>query len=141
MTRARNVELKLDVKLEARTRAVEPCEFVAQGSTVVAFGHYPRVTKATEKRFDADCAMVFTLRDGRVASFRKFADSAGINAVFGELTVRRHDVHRRVDRRRARVRMRHPPTPAATSDSNSCLLECGGQPAIRRHDTSSLPLS
>jgi hypothetical protein len=61
----------------------EPREFVAQGNTVVALGHYRAVTKATGKRFDADFAMVFTLRDGKVASFREFTDSAGINAAFG----------------------------------------------------------
>ncbi len=61
----------------------EPREFVAQGNTVVAIGHYRAVTKATGKRFDADFAMVFTLRDGKVASFREFTDSAGINAAFG----------------------------------------------------------
>jgi ketosteroid isomerase-like protein len=60
----------------------EPREFVAQGNTVVALGHYRAVTKATGKRFDADFAMVFTLRDGKVASFREFTDSAGINAAF-----------------------------------------------------------
>ena len=61
----------------------EPREFVAQGNTVVAIGHYRAVTKATGKRFDADFAMVFTLRDGKVATFREFTDSAGINAAFG----------------------------------------------------------
>jgi hypothetical protein len=61
----------------------EPREFVAQGNTVVALGHYRAVSKATGKRFDADFAMVFTLRDGKVTSFREFTDSAGINAAFG----------------------------------------------------------
>ena len=60
----------------------EPREFVAQGDTVVAIGHYRAVTKATGKRFDSDFAMVFTLRNGKVASFREFTDSAGINAAF-----------------------------------------------------------
>jgi len=60
----------------------EPREFIAQGDTVVAIGHYRAVTKATGKTFDADFVMVFTLRDGKVATFREFTDSAGINAAF-----------------------------------------------------------
>ena len=60
----------------------EPCESIAQGDTVVAIGHYRAVTKATGKTFDADFVMVFTLRDGKVATFREFTDSAGINAAF-----------------------------------------------------------
>ena len=60
----------------------EPREFVAQGNTVVAIGHYRARTKSTGKTFDSDFVMVFTMRDGKVAAFREFADSAGINAAF-----------------------------------------------------------
>jgi uncharacterized protein len=60
----------------------EPREFVAQGETVVAIGHYRAVTRATGRLFDADFVMVFTLRAGRIATFREFTDSAGINAAF-----------------------------------------------------------
>jgi uncharacterized protein len=60
----------------------EPREFVAQGDNVVARGHYRAVTKATGRTFDSDFVMVFTLRDGRVAAFQEFTDSAGINAAF-----------------------------------------------------------
>jgi hypothetical protein len=60
----------------------EPREFIAQGNTVVAIGHYRAVTKATGKRFDVDFVMVFTLRDGKVSAFREFTDSAAINAAF-----------------------------------------------------------
>ena len=60
----------------------EPREFVAQGNTVVAIGHYRAVTKATGRTFDSPFVMVFTLRDGKVASFREFSDSAAINAAF-----------------------------------------------------------
>ena len=60
----------------------EPREFVAQGDTVVAIGHYRAVTKATGRTFDSPFVMVFTLRDGKVASFREFTDSAAINAAF-----------------------------------------------------------
>ena len=60
----------------------EPREFVAQGETVVAIGHYRAVTKATGKPFESDFVMVFTLRNGKVATFREFTDSAAINAAF-----------------------------------------------------------
>ena len=60
----------------------DPREFIAQGDTVVAVGHYRAVTKSTKKRFDSDFVMVFTLRNGKVAAFREFTDSAAVNAAF-----------------------------------------------------------
>ena len=60
----------------------EPREFVAQGDKVVAIGHYRAVTKVTGKTFESDFVMVFTLREGKVATFQEFTDSAGINAAF-----------------------------------------------------------
>ena len=60
----------------------EPREFVAQGDTVVAIGHYRATVKATGRTFDSDFVMVFTLRDGKVATFREFTDSAAVNAAF-----------------------------------------------------------
>jgi uncharacterized protein len=60
----------------------EPREFVAQGEKVVAIGHYRAVTKPTGKSFESDFVMVFTLRDGKIARFQEFTDSAGINAAF-----------------------------------------------------------
>jgi ketosteroid isomerase-like protein len=60
----------------------EPREFVAQGDTVVAIGHYRAKTRATGKIFDSPFAMVFTFRNGKVAAFREFTDSAAINGAF-----------------------------------------------------------
>jgi hypothetical protein len=60
----------------------EPREFVAQADKVVAIGHYRAVSKPAGKSFESDFVMVFTLRDGRVARFQEFTDSAGINAAF-----------------------------------------------------------
>ena len=60
----------------------EPREFVAQGDMVVAIGHYRAKTKATGRTFDSPFAMVFTLRNGKIAAFREFTDSAAINAAF-----------------------------------------------------------
>lgn len=59
----------------------EPQEFVAMGNKVVALGHYTaNITGGG--RFDADFAMVFTLRDGKVVAFQEFTDSAGVNAAY-----------------------------------------------------------
>jgi len=60
----------------------EPREFVAEGDTVVAVGHYRATTKKTGKAFESDFVMVFTFRDGKVATFREFTDSAAVNAAF-----------------------------------------------------------
>ena len=60
----------------------EPREFIAQGDKVVAIGHYRAQTKATGRTFESDFVMVFTLRDGKVAGFQEFTDSAAINAAF-----------------------------------------------------------
>src|SRR6266849_8180665 len=59
----------------------EPKEFVATGDKVVALGHYTATTPIG-KGFDSDFAMVFTLRNGKVARFQEFCDSAAINAAY-----------------------------------------------------------
>jgi ketosteroid isomerase-like protein len=60
----------------------EPREFVAQGNTVVAIGHYRAVAKTTTRSFESDFVMVFTLEGGKVTRFREFTDSAAVNAAF-----------------------------------------------------------
>lgn len=59
----------------------EPKEFVASGDKVVALGHYTAKTPIG-KGFDADFAMVFTLKNGKVVAFQEFSDSAAINAAY-----------------------------------------------------------
>ena len=59
----------------------EPREFIATGDKVVTLGHYTATT-STGKKFDADFAMVFALRDGKVTAFQEFTDSAAINAAY-----------------------------------------------------------
>jgi ketosteroid isomerase-like protein len=59
----------------------EPKEFVASGDKVVALGHYAATT-STKGSFESDFAMVFTLRNGKVARFQEFCDSAAINAAY-----------------------------------------------------------
>jgi hypothetical protein len=59
----------------------EPREFIATGNKVVALGHYVGTT-SVGKGFDLDWAMVFTLRNGKVAHFQEFTDSAAVNASY-----------------------------------------------------------
>jgi len=59
----------------------EPKEFIATGDKVVALGHYTATTPIG-KTFDADFAMVFTLRNGKVSEFQEFTDSAALNAAY-----------------------------------------------------------
>ncbi len=59
----------------------EPKEFIATGDKVVELGHYTATTSA-KKDFDADFAMVFTLRNGKVVRFQEFTNLAALNAAF-----------------------------------------------------------
>ncbi|HZT60935.1 MAG TPA: nuclear transport factor 2 family protein [Pyrinomonadaceae bacterium] len=53
-----------------------PHTFVAEGDTVVALGEYEGTYKATGRRFSAPFAHVWTLRDGKVARFQQYTDTA-----------------------------------------------------------------
>jgi len=59
----------------------EPQQFIASDDKVVTLGHYTSTTP-TGKTFDADFAMVFTLRNGKVTAFQEFTNSAGLDAAF-----------------------------------------------------------
>jgi ketosteroid isomerase-like protein len=59
----------------------EPRQYVAEGDTVVALGHY-RATTSTGKSFESDWVMVFTIRNDKIASFQEFTDVAAINDAF-----------------------------------------------------------
>jgi uncharacterized protein len=54
----------------------DPREFVAEGNTVVALGNYRFVSKATQRAYETDWAMVWRFRDGRVAEWTTLKDSA-----------------------------------------------------------------
>ncbi len=60
----------------------EPREFIAQGDKVVALGHYHGAVKGTGRSFETEWAMVFTLKNGKIARFREYTDSYGIVAAF-----------------------------------------------------------
>jgi len=60
----------------------EPREFVAQGDKVVALGTYNWRVKNTGREYGGDWAHVVTVRDGRIAGFHEFMDSARAEAAF-----------------------------------------------------------
>ncbi len=60
----------------------EPQEFVAQRDKVVVLGAYAARPKGTGRRYASDWVMIFTIADGRIVSFREFADSAGLNDAY-----------------------------------------------------------
>jgi hypothetical protein len=53
----------------------EPREFIAQGETVVVLGRERQRVKATGRVAEAEWAMAFTIRDGKVARFRHYIDN------------------------------------------------------------------
>jgi len=60
----------------------EPQEFVAQSERVVVLGSERGRVRCTGKDFDNDWAMVFTVRDGRVAQFRSYENTAAVADAF-----------------------------------------------------------
>ena len=56
--------------------AAVPHEIVDGGGTVVAFGRYSGVYKATGVKVDAQFVHVFKFKDGKVASFQQYTDTA-----------------------------------------------------------------
>jgi ketosteroid isomerase-like protein len=61
----------------------EPQEFIAQGDTVAVVGEERWRAKRTGKAVDNPWVLVLTLRDGKVARFRNFEDTAAVAAAFG----------------------------------------------------------
>lgn len=57
-------------------QAFEPRRFLAEGDTVVVLGHYEARVKSTGRIAKTDWVHVFELRNGKVASWREYFDSA-----------------------------------------------------------------
>jgi uncharacterized protein len=60
----------------------EPQTFFAQEDMVVVLGHYALRVKSTGNAVETDWVHAFTLRDGKIAEFRGYEDSAAIVAAF-----------------------------------------------------------
>ena len=74
-------EFFTQVAANATFSRFEPKAFIATGHKVVAFGPYTGTTSA-KKSLDSDFVMVFTLKNGKVAHFQEFCDSAAINVAY-----------------------------------------------------------
>lgn len=60
----------------------DPQQYIAQGDRVVASGNYRGRTLTAGRPFDIDWLHVFTVRDGRITSFREYNDTAALAAAF-----------------------------------------------------------
>ena len=58
------------------TLAFEPRELVAQGDKVVALGQYRWRVKQNGHEYGGDWAHAFTVRDGKIAGFHEYMDTA-----------------------------------------------------------------
>ncbi len=59
--------------------AADMTEFLDAGDDVVAIGRYRGTYKPTGRQFDAEGAVVWTLRDGKVTRFRQYVDTAALH--------------------------------------------------------------
>jgi hypothetical protein len=66
----------------------EPRQLVAQGETVVALGYYSGTSKAGARRFGAEWAHAFTIRNGKIGKFREYTDTANLLEALKPGTVR-----------------------------------------------------
>ena len=60
----------------------EPREFVAQGDKVVALGHYAWRVKSTGREYESDFVHVISVRDGKVARYQEFMDTAVVGGAY-----------------------------------------------------------
>ncbi len=60
----------------------EPREFIAQGDKVVSLGQYTWRIKSSGREYGGDFAHVFTIRDGRIAGFHEYMDTAAAAEAF-----------------------------------------------------------
>ena len=60
----------------------EPREFVVQGDTVAVLGYERSLIKPTGRTLEQEWAHVYTLRDGKIAKFRAFEDTAALVVAF-----------------------------------------------------------
>ena len=58
----------------------EPREFIAQGDLVVVLGSETAVARSTGKPLELDWVHVFTIKNGKVAAFQEFFDTAAVVA-------------------------------------------------------------
>ena len=70
------------VATSQETLAFEPRELIADGEKVVSLGNYEWRVKANGRKFAADFAHVFTIRNGKVVAFKEFTDTAAASLAY-----------------------------------------------------------
>ena len=60
----------------------EPQELIAEGDKVVSLGQYRWRVKATGREYGGDWVHVFTIRDGKIAGFQEYMDTAAAAAAY-----------------------------------------------------------
>ncbi|WP_181969712.1 nuclear transport factor 2 family protein [Paraburkholderia sp. DHOC27] len=55
---------------------IEPVQFVTESDRCAAFGLYSGPVRATGRHLEADFVHLWTVRDGRLTSFRQYTDGA-----------------------------------------------------------------
>lgn len=60
----------------------EPSEFIAQGEKVVVLGRYSWRAKATGREYGGDWAHVWTVREGKLAGFHEYTDTAAVAGAY-----------------------------------------------------------
>ena len=55
--------------------AFEPHDYIAQGDRVVALVHYAGKNKNSGRKFDAETAMIWTIRNGKSVQFVEYTDT------------------------------------------------------------------
>ncbi len=66
----------------AQFERFEPQEYLAREDRVVVFGFYAGLGRETGRPFATDWAMLFTVRNGKIAAFREFFDTANLGSAF-----------------------------------------------------------
>lgn len=72
---------RLQAESEETTR-FEPLEFIANSDGVAVVGACTATVRSTGRSYEADWVHIFTMRDGKIATFREFPDSASVMQAF-----------------------------------------------------------
>ena len=64
------------------TLQFEPREFIAQGDKVAVVGHYAGRVKTTGREYETYFVHVFVMREGKIARFDEYTDTAAIASAF-----------------------------------------------------------
>ncbi|HET7216633.1 MAG TPA: nuclear transport factor 2 family protein, partial [Vicinamibacterales bacterium] len=65
----------------------EPQEFVAQGDRVVVIGRYSAKMKPSGHQYASGWVMLFTVKNGKIAKFAEYSDSAQLIRAYTGATV------------------------------------------------------